>query len=165
MNAAVHVTKDLVLINLEARDKAEVVLSLARLLERRGYVKPSFGPAVLSREERFPTGLPTTPVGVAIPHADAVHCLSASMAAATLARPVKFGLMGDDCKCVDVGVVFLLALTDAGRQAEFLARLTGMFSDPQRLLQIKGAREPGDLIGIIQPYVCGWQGGAREGAV
>ena len=60
--------KSLVFIDV-AFDTAEQVIRFgADELYKTGYVKESYGASVAERERDFPTGLPTEPYGIAIPH-------------------------------------------------------------------------------------------------
>ena len=48
----------------------DVLNEMADYLAAKGAVKPSYGAAVIARENVFPTGIPCEPIGVAIPHSD-----------------------------------------------------------------------------------------------
>lgn len=48
----------------------EVLQIIGKLLLEKGYVKESFGNALIEREEKYPTGLAMVPYPVAIPHTD-----------------------------------------------------------------------------------------------
>ena len=69
-----------VIIFSEQVTKRQVLESLSSQLFASGMVKASFSGAVIKREEVFPTGLPTEPVGVAIPHTDSEHVLKNALA-------------------------------------------------------------------------------------
>lgn len=144
--------KDLVVVDQPLRTKEEVILALADRLARQGCVHPTYHQAVLTREANFPTGLPTEPVGVAIPHADPEHCRVPAMAVARLASPVTFGLMGDESAVVDVSVVFLLALP-AEKQVEFLSQLAALFQTPAELEQLLQLTAPEAIVDFIQAKV------------
>lgn len=51
----------------------EVLQIIGKLLLEKGYVKESFGNALIEREEKYPTGLAMVPYPVAIPHTDPGH--------------------------------------------------------------------------------------------
>ena len=54
-----EISESLVCVFDKPVSRDEAVLKLAQLLEAGGYVKDTFGQAVLEREKVFPTGLPT----------------------------------------------------------------------------------------------------------
>ena len=51
----------------------EILQNIGKRLSKRGYVKESFGNALIEREKKYPTGLKTYPYAVAIPHTDLGH--------------------------------------------------------------------------------------------
>ena len=84
MDAKLTLNKDLIYFFNEKVDRDEAMMKLASLLKNGGFVKESFEKAVLDREKIFPTGLPTKPIGVAIPHTDAEHVNKGAMAVGIL---------------------------------------------------------------------------------
>jgi PTS system galactitol-specific IIA component len=142
----IKIEEDLVLLNIKAKDKVEVISKLANLLRKEGCVKDSYLNAVIKREGIFPTGLPTIPQSIAIPHTDAEHCLKTSVAVATLEEPVKFGLMGDDINTVDAKAVFLLAVDNKEKQVMFLSKLFHIFDDSNSLVKILNAKKPKEIV-------------------
>ena len=55
----------------------------------KGWAKPGFTDAILTREENFATGLHAS-IDIAIPHADAEWTIEPAMVTATLDTPVAF---------------------------------------------------------------------------
>src|SRR5688572_13356611 len=104
MDSKLKLGKALVHIFEDTVTKEEAILTLAALLRDGGYVKDSFGAAVLAREDVFPTGLPTQPVGVAIPHTDVEHVNNSALAVGILSQPVVFMEMGSFDGQVDVEI-------------------------------------------------------------
>jgi PTS system galactitol-specific IIA component len=141
--------KELVAIELEAETKEEVLSLLGNRLLEKGYVKEGFVESILAREKAFPTGLPTEPFGVAIPHTDGDMVNEAKIAFASLKKPVKFFVMGQNNELVDIKVVFLLALTTPEGQLEMLQKLVGLFQQPDmvaRLAEVKDADALNQLV-------------------
>jgi PTS system galactitol-specific IIA component len=123
----------LILPNLKARDRTEVITSMGAMLHTRGHVRDTFIDAVLEREEEFATGLPTPEIHVAIPHADIEHVIQPAIAIAVLDEPVEFGEMGNPDNTVDVQLVCMLAVTESETLVSLLKSLVGIFQDPQLL--------------------------------
>lgn len=113
---------DYVLLRLDVADRDGVFAALAGALEAGGRVRPSYRQALIDREAVFPTGLPVG-CGVAIPHTDAEHVITDTIAVATLARPVEFSEMGGGDEPVAVRVVFMLALGPTGEHVKVLKRV------------------------------------------
>jgi PTS system galactitol-specific IIA component len=132
---------DLVMVGLEAKDKEEVVRTLANLLLEKGYVKESYADAVLAREKLFPTGLPTQDVHVAIPHTDVEHCIKPAIAIAVLKQPVEFFEMATLDKVVHPEIVFLLSIVRPKDQVEWLQRLVTLFQQQGFLLELRNSKD------------------------
>ncbi|TZE81500.1 PTS sugar transporter subunit IIA [Calorimonas adulescens] len=150
----VKIDEKFVLNNYEAKNKEEVIMKLANILLQEGVVKDSFLRSVLEREKRFPTGLPTEPVKIAIPHTDAEHCNSSAIAVATLTEPVRFGLMGDDKETVDVRIIFLLALNKKEEQAIFLSKFSQFICDSKVIEEILLANDSSYVASILKDRLC-----------
>src|SRR5512132_875649 len=99
----------LVIAPLAARDACDAITQLGARMRAAGYVKDSFIPAVIAREQTYATGLPTEGIQVAIPHTDVEHVLRDAIAVGVLAAPVEFGEMGSPGSTVNVRLVCLLA--------------------------------------------------------
>ena len=112
---------------LEAADWRDALAQLADHALAAGFVRDSFKDALIGREEKYPTGLPTA-VPVAIPHADVEHVLRPGLAVAVLKNPVDFGEMGGaDDASVAARVLVMILVTEPHDQVEQLSRLIGVF--------------------------------------
>lgn len=106
-----------------------LIRQLAKPLVTDGQVVDDFADHVLAREETFPTGLPTEPVGVAIPHTDHRHVRRNAIGLGILPEPVNFADMGGGPEPVPVRVVFLLALGESNKQLNVLGWITDLIQD------------------------------------
>ena len=88
--------KELILLDIDVKDKLDVLEIMADNLHRLGYVKDTYKKAVIEREKVFATGLPTLIGGVAIPHTDIQHVDIPAISIARLNKAVDFVIMGDD---------------------------------------------------------------------
>ena len=94
----------------------QIIRQLAQPLVAAELVVPDFADHVLKREATYPTGLPTEPPCVAIPHTDHKHVRHNAIAVGILPEPVEFADMGGDPDPVPVRVIFLLALSESNKQ-------------------------------------------------
>lgn len=140
---------DLIMPQIKAANKYEILEELAKLLIFKGYVKCSFLDAVIEREKKFPTGLPTLGAGVAIPHADSNHVNMPGVAIATLEKPVKFNVMGNPEEEVDVNIVFMLAINDPKMQLQLLQEITKILQNQDVLLKLTQAKTKESILKII----------------
>lgn len=130
-----------IVLQSEAKTNEEIILILARELERLGYVTPGFANAAIERERTLPTGLKMEGEGnVAVPHTDPCHVLKAGVAMATLKNSVAFANMEDPEESVSVDVVFLLAINDKDKQIETLQTIIATIQDASAIRALKSAR-------------------------
>jgi len=139
---------DLIKIALNFQDKVEIISLLSDLLFKFGYVTDGFCKAVLEREKIYPTGLPF-PIGVAIPHTDAIHVKESAIAVGVLSDSIRFGEMGSQDKEVDVRIVCILAIDKPELIISVLRILIKKFQDISFLYEILNASTPKLLSNIL----------------
>jgi PTS system galactitol-specific IIA component len=130
----------------------EVLRAVAALALQHGFVRPTFGDALVAREATHPTGLPT-PVPVAIPHTDVEHVVRPALAAVLLDPPVPFGEMGGSGAQVDVRLAVVLMVTDPSSQVGLLSRLITALRQPTLGDALAGVREPEALAHAVEALV------------
>lgn len=64
-------------------------------------------------------------------------------------EPVKFRLMENPEECIDVEIVFLIAMADPKEQIHLLPKLMSVFKNKDLLTKIKEARSESDLEEIV----------------
>jgi PTS system galactitol-specific IIA component len=132
---------------------------LSGRLQLSGYVKESYPQAVIEREKVFPTGLPTQPVGIAIPHTDAEHVYRSALSVGILCEPVAFEEMGNPGSTVEVHIISMLAIADPQAVMTVLRKLAGVFQNRTLLADLKAARDEqtvADLLLRAIPDVVEW---------
>ncbi len=137
-----------VFIDLDASSSEESIRKMSKFLREAGYVKASFEDAVLSREEMFPTGLPTPEIGVAIPHTDPEHVIHPTIAIAILKKPVEFKQMGYPEISVLVKVVCMLVFHQT-RYVELLSQLVEIIQDSEFLKNICSEKNPSTISNLF----------------
>ena len=80
------------------------------ILYRLGYVKDTYTDSVLAREKLFPTGLPTQPVPIAIPHTGSEHVNRSMFYMIVFDNPVMFRQMGSEEERIPAEIMLLLAI-------------------------------------------------------
>lgn len=144
-----RVEKELAIIGMETTTKEEVLQLMGNRLTTQGFVKEGFVESIFEREINYPTGLPTEPFGVAIPHTDGDMVHQSTIAFASLKSPIKFLMMGTDDKFVDVRIIFMLALKSPDDQLEMLQKLMALIQDPEmvsKLVHIESVEALNELI-------------------
>ena len=75
----IYFDESIILLHVEAENRDEVLTTIGDNLVNKHLVRPSFVPAIIERENEFPTGLPTAGVSVAIPHTDVEHVIQRTL--------------------------------------------------------------------------------------
>ncbi|NLN49632.1 MAG: PTS sugar transporter subunit IIA [Clostridiales bacterium] len=132
---------ELIRINLSVQNSSEIISLLSESLYQHGYVSESFCNAVIEREKIYPTGLPF-PIGVAIPHTDAVHVNKNAIAVGVLSDPICFGEMGSQGVEIEVRIVCVLAIDKPELVVQTLQTLITCFQKKSFLEGILMASTP-----------------------
>ncbi len=127
------ICEELIAVDVVAADADATMELLGEMLCRSGATEPRYTAAVIAREAEHPTGLPTKPFPIAIPHAGTDGVLRSAIAVACLRSPVGFRNMGDPDEELMVEMVLMLATASAEEQVPLLRDLTLVFGDPERL--------------------------------
>lgn len=112
-----------------------------------GYVE-----AALQREHEFPTGLPTQPVGVALPHIDA-GILRPALALLTLDTPIHFTEMGTTDSRIPVSIVIMLAIPAGDAHVHVLGALADLIQHPNFLTDVLDAESSHIAYQVYQTWV------------
>ena len=146
----VALNEDLVLMEVDAKDKFDLLRQAAKCLQTHGYVKESYADAVIEREKVFATGLPTVMGGVAIPHTDVEHVNTPAVCIVRLKKPVDFVIMGDDTETVSVDCIFMLAMKEAHAQLTLLQNLMGILQDADALKLVKEGTSAKEICAFVK---------------
>ncbi len=138
-------------VGIAAADDLEAIRAVNQALVASGHTLLEFGEDACAREATFPTGLPTAPIAVAIPHADPTHVLSSALAIGTLSSPVKFSQMGTDGSIrLDVQLEFLLAIKESEKQVEMIQQLMAVIQNPDVLEAMLRTRDAAGILDLIR---------------
>jgi len=142
---------DHMLVDVPATDAFSAIRLVNAALVQSGHTLEAFGEDACARETTFPTGLPTQPIAVAIPHADPPHVLATAVAIGVLRSPVQFSQMGTDGSVhLDVHAVFLLAVKDQAKQVEMIQQLMKVIQNQSLLGAITRLDSPGEMHELIR---------------
>lgn len=143
-----------ILVAVEAADAQDAIRNLTAALVETDHVTPEFAEDVWEREDTFPTGLPTQPLAVAIPHADPDHVNRSAVCVAVLNSPVQFSQMGTDGSIVlDVSVIFMLAIKEKEKQVEMIQQLVTLIQSPKLLDGLSKVKDSVEAMSLIQTFL------------
>lgn len=139
--AVSRIDEKLVRVGVQVPSREALITEMGIMLVEQGFVKPSYIPALLAREEEFPTGIAAAAgVGVAIPHSDAGHVLKTAASVWVLDKSIPFHVMGGgEADILEVNIVFMLAVHNPQEHLMFLQKLLGLFSKEGVMLKLRNA--------------------------
>lgn len=149
----INIDEKNVVLNLEASDYKEAIKALVEVMASNGLVELEYYDHVIKREKKFPTGLPTEGIKVAIPHANSQSIITPSFAIGILKRPVDFMNMADPDEKLSVSIVFLIANKDSGDHLKTLQTFMQCFSDEELLDELVATKTEQEVSNIINEYL------------
>lgn len=137
---------------LDGSSKEETLFQIAHVMYLRGIVREEYGSKVLERELDYPTGLPTTPFCVAIPHSDKIYANRSAVAVARVNNPVKFRNMGSPEEELFVELIFLLAVPQDEDQIFMIQTIMEIVQNQNVLKHLMCANTEEELARIFQKH-------------
>ena len=134
----------LILLHPSFENSEELLTTMAGLAKEQGLVDDTYLPALLERENEFPTGL-ELPVNISISHI-ATGVNRSFVSIATLEHPVMFKSMDLSDKELEVQIAFVFGILDPQSQIEILRRFAGSFSDGERIMGLVHSESEKELI-------------------
>lgn len=145
-----QLNEELVFRNIKAGSDKEVLAFLANELYQRGYVKEDYIEAIQLRESEYPTGLPSTQPGVAIPHANFDLVNQTTLAIATLETAVGFRNMEDNQVILPTKIVIMMAIGEPHGQVEMLQKIVSIIQDEPLREQMTAANSDLKLLTLLK---------------
>ncbi len=139
-NSKAFFHEDLIYLDLEISDRYEFLRFIGNELIQKGYVHETFTESLLKREEKYPTGLPSSPYAVAIPHCEPQHVKANTISIVRFKMPISFYEMGTLDKEISVKFAFVLTL-DGQKQVVILRDLMKLFMDAEFMEKLYSADE------------------------
>lgn len=124
-----NLNENLVFRDIDAKSDSDVLNFLANELYKNDYVKEGYIKGIQEREREYPTGLPSTAPGIAIPHANYELVKKTTLAIATLKQPIQFHNMEANQETVPVQIVIMMAIGEPHGQVEMLQKIVGIIQN------------------------------------
>lgn len=148
-----YLNEELVFRNVQAKTDSEVLAFLASEMYKKNYVKEEYIQAIQEREKEYPTGLPSTPPGIAIPHANYEMVNKTTLAIATLKDPVLFHNMENNNEQLPIQIVIMMAIGEPHGQVEMLQKIVVIIQDePLRQEMIRAGNDT-ELLELLKKAV------------
>ncbi len=143
-----RIDKDLIFLDPKIRSIDMLFRMMSAELEKKGWIEADFFKSLIERERKFPSGLDTGKIKIAIPHTDPDKVIIEGMAVAVIKKPLDFAEMGYPGKrLVPVSIVFLLLLKKG--KVEFYHKLLNKIKNSDILLRIYQADSRQDICQLL----------------
>lgn len=139
---------------LQEPSRNDVLRRMSSELVKQGLVHECYGEQVIQREELFPTGVPTLPVPVAIPHSERSSVMKSGIAVAKLRQPVNFKRMDNPAEELEAHLVFLLAIARDEEQLQIIMKIMRIVQDQEVLRSLLDAKTGQEIERIIIRALC-----------
>lgn len=139
---------DLIRLDCSVSKHTELFQMVGKELEEKGYVTNQYLEALLEREQRFPTGLKTRFLNIALPHTDPEVIKEPFIFVVRNDKELNMLQMGDNSDTPCQNFLFL-GIKDPKSQVGLLAKLMEIFSQEefvQNFAQIKDGSEMYELL-------------------
>lgn len=144
-----EVRPKVITMELDVKTKEEALTRLANMLVAEGCVETSYTHHILKREHDYPTGLPTKPHGIALPHTDCEYVRNNLIVFASLKEPIMFKQMGNSDCHVRVSFIFMVVTNEENFHLKLLSNLINRFQDKEFIELLAHVNKPGQLVEII----------------
>ena len=136
--------EDLILLHQNFENAQGAISTLSILAKKQGLVDETYLPAILEREENFPTGL-ELPVNIAIPHID-TGVKRSFVSIATLDKPVTFLNMDLSGDTLETKIIFVFGILNPKDQLEILKRFARSFAPKDKIQALADANSKKELM-------------------
>lgn len=141
-----YLSSDLIFLDRNYVDTRAFFAATSAVLQRQGYVRDTFLPAITQREVDYPTALPVVPFAVALPHTDPEHIIRPFISVTRLARPVAWREMGNPDEVLQAKLVFVLGFVDHRSHLQVLQALMESLTDEAFLRHLYAIPTPGSFL-------------------
>lgn len=148
MNYSDMLKRDLVFLDVDAKNRQDLFHQIAAKLVARGYVKDSYERALNQREDEFPTGVVFPEISVMLPHADPQNVRQAFLAVVKVQKPVHILQMGYNTP-EDAEAMFFLGITDSSQQVGLLQLFTDLLQNKQFVADFRRIDDPEAMYELV----------------
>lgn len=144
---------ELVKTDIDVDTQEDAIHVVAQTLISNKFVDEEYPRLVLEREKKYPTGLITSSIVIAIPHSFDEHITGNHIAIGVLRDSVVFRNMEDTEQNIDVKVIFMLAINKAKEQLEMLQILMQLFKEYDLLNYIATVNDRDAICKALNDFV------------
>ncbi|MEK4948657.1 PTS sugar transporter subunit IIA [Carnobacterium sp. FSL W8-0810] len=144
--------EDLIDLSVTATTEDELFNIIGDRLLQKGYVNEGYLTGIKEREEKYPTGLITQYLNIALPHSDSEFIETPFIYIVRLTNPVLVKQMGDSQE-MKVHDLFFLGIKDSTKQVNLLSQLMEMFMDKRFVTDYISYKNEFEVFELISDYI------------
>lgn len=144
-------SEDLIILNVEGDDFKDVVKNVSKKLKEKGLINEKYENAVMERETKFPTGLMTKFINVAIPHTDPEHIKQPFVCVVKTKELINMKQMGDNQE-IKVKDFFFLGITEPKKQVSLLKEIMDLLMNDSFVLEYKDSNNKKQVMSTIENF-------------
>lgn len=130
-------------------DQQEFFETITKKLKEKGLIKDGYYEAIVTRESKYPTGLDSGAVKVAIPHTDYEYSNTTELVVTTLEKPIAFNLMDDPDSEVNVDIIILILFDNPEKQLDLLTNIMTIIQNQDLLTEISNATTSQEIYQLL----------------
>ena len=140
---------ELIALNKGVHTEKDLFKLIAQDLKTKGFVNEGYLQGITEREDKFPTGLITPFLNVALPHSDTKYVEEPFIYVVRLVKPVTVHQMGDNQE-MEVKDLFFLGIKDPSKQVGLLSTLMQLFQDEEFVEQYKALQTETEVYEVLK---------------
>ena len=143
------VIPELVNIHLNVDGQKELFQNIGEDLHNKQYVTGGYLKGIIEREAKFPTGLATQHLNIALPHSDPEYIKKPFIYIVKNTKPIQMLQMGDNAE-LECNYFFFLGINDPSNQVGLLAKMMELFMDERFVEVFKKIDNNQDMYKLIK---------------
>ena len=147
------ISKKYIFVDKTYEDQDALFEELGQMLIQDGFAEPNYVEALRQREEKFPTGLQTSRLKIAIPHTEPQYVKKPCIVVTKLAKPVEFNEMGKVNSPISVDMVVMMAINDGKRHLSTLQKIVSIMGDEDLLDKLNEANTCNEIYEVFNHVI------------
>ena len=143
------IMRELTKVDVQIDSPTDLFQIMGPRFEELGYVNEDYVQSITTRENKYPTALPTEPYPIAIPHNEGGVILKPFIAPVRLANTIEWGDMSDPDNKLKVKLAFMLGFNEPGAHIELLQILMHNFQRGDWVEKLFAAPTEDEFFGVV----------------
>ncbi|OJG78821.1 hypothetical protein RV10_GL001307 [Enterococcus pallens] len=143
-------SEQLVWIQQDFTSREALFSFMSQQLYEKGYVNEGYQEEIISREEKFPTGLVLENYNVGIPHCDSQYVKKDFIAIVILSNYIQMNQMDKPDNEIPVKYLFFLGLQDANNHLKILKKIMKVIKSEQLIHRAENSQSVKEISELLK---------------